>query len=263
MSTATAPTESTQVPTPAPVDVTGDRVPFTRLVGIELRKMVDTRAGMWMLVVMTTIGFLIAGGLVIWGQGGEDHAFSTFLGFIFMPMVMLLPIMGIMSATQEWSQRTGLATFTLVPRRGRVVGAKVAAAVALCLVLLLAGALAASLATLVSGGEFTLTGLSLAGLVLAAVIYTLQGVAFGAALLSTPMAIVASLALPTVWTILTAMIQRMQDVAAWLDLQLVTGPLTEGTMTGENWGQLATATAFWVGLPMAIGTYRILTREVK
>lgn len=263
MSTATAPIESTQVPTPAPVDVTGDRVPFTRLVGIELRKMVDTRAGMWMLVVMTTIGFLIAGGLVIWGQGGEDHAFSTFLGFIFMPMVMLLPIMGIMSSTQEWSQRTGLATFTLVPRRGRVVGAKVAAAVALCLVLLLAGALAASLATLVSGGDFTLTGLSLAGLVLAAVIYTLQGVAFGAALLSTPMAIVASLALPTIWTILTAMIQRMQDVAAWLDLQLVTGPLTEGTMTGENWGQLATATAFWVGLPMAIGTYRILTREVK
>ena len=118
MSTATAPTESTQAPTPAPVDVTGDRVPFTRLVGIELRKMVDTRAGMWMLVVMATIGFLIAGGLVIWGQGGEDHAFSTFLGFIFMPMVMLLPIMGIMSATQEWSQRTGLATFTLVPRRG-------------------------------------------------------------------------------------------------------------------------------------------------
>ena len=98
---------------------------------------------------------------------------------------------------------------------------------------------------------------------LAAVIYTLQGVAFGAALLSTPMAIVASLALPTVWTILTAMIQRMQDVAAWLDLQLVTGPLTEGTMTGENWGHLATATAVWVGLPMAIGTYRILTREVK
>ena len=119
-------------------------MPFTRLVGIELRKMVDTRAGMWMLVVMATIGFLIAGVLVIWGQGGEDHAFSTFLGFIFMPMVMLLPIMGIMSATQEWSQRTGLATFTLVPRRGRVVGAKVTAAVALCLVLLLAGALAAS-----------------------------------------------------------------------------------------------------------------------
>ena len=57
--------------------------------------------------------------------------------------------------------------------------------------------------------------------------------------------------------------RRVQDVAAWLDLQLVTGPLTEGTMTGENWGHLATATAVWVGLPMAIGTYRILTREVK
>lgn len=265
MSTATAPTTSTSgsTPTPAPVDISGDRMPFTRLVSIELRKMVDTRAGMWMLIVMAAIGFLIAGGLVIWGQGGDDHAFSTFLGFIFMPMVMLLPIMGIMSATQEWSQRTGLATFTLVPRRGRIVAAKVGAALVLCLVLLVAAGVAASLATLVSGGEFTLTGVSLAGLVIAALLFTLQGVAFGAAFLNTPIAIVASLALPTVWSILTAMIERMQDVAKWLDLQLVTGPLTEGTMTGENWGQLATASAFWVGLPLALGTYRILTREVK
>lgn len=271
MSTATAHTNNsaTTARPPAsaaerpPVDISGDRIPFVRLVSIEVRKMVDTRAGMWMLITMAAIGFLIAGGLVIWGQGGDDHAFSTFLGFIFMPMVMLLPIMGIMSATQEWSQRTGLATFTLVPRRGRIVAAKVAAALVLCLVLLVAAAMAASLATLVSGGEFSLAGVSLAGLVIAALIFTLQGVAFGAAFLNTPIAIVASLALPTVWTILTSMIERMQDVATWLDLQLVTGPLTEGTMTGENWGQLATAAAFWVGLPLAIGTYRILNREVK
>ena len=40
-------------------------------------------------------------------------------------------------------------------------------------------------------------------------------------------------------------------------------PLTEGTMTGEDWGQLATASLAWVGVPLAIGCYRILTREVK
>ena len=123
--------------------------------------------------------------------------------------------------------------------------------------------IAAMLGTLLGGGEFTLTGVSLAGVVLAGLLYTMQGVAFGAAFLNTPIAIVSSLVLPTVWTVLTAMSERMSDVARWLDLQLVTGPLTEGTMTGENWGQLATATAVWVGLPMAIGTYRILTREVK
>ena len=263
MTTTTAPSTTTD-PTPAPASIglAGDRIPFVRLVSIELRKMVDTRAGMWMLIAMAAISFLVAGGLLLWGQDGGEP-FTSFLGLIVTPTMILLPIMGIMSATQEWSQRTGLATFSLVPRRGRVIAAKVAASLVLSLVLLAAAGIAATLGTLLGGGEFTLTGVSLAGVVLAGLLYTMQGVAFGAAFLNTPIAIVSSLVLPTVWTVLTAMSERMSDVARWLDLQLVTGPLTEGTMTGENWGQLATATAVWVGLPMAIGTYRILTREVK
>ena len=44
---------------------------------------------------------------------------------------MLLPILGIMAATAEWTQRTGLVTFTLEPRRGRVVLAKALAALVL------------------------------------------------------------------------------------------------------------------------------------
>lgn len=263
MTTTTAPSTTTDpTPAPAPIGLAGDRIPFVRLVSIELRKMVDTRAGMWMLITMAAISFLVAGGLLLWGQDGGEP-FTSFLGLIVTPTMILLPIMGIMSATQEWSQRTGLATFSLVPRRGRVIAAKVAASLVLSLVLLVAAGIAATLGTLLGGGEFTLTGVSLAGVVLAGLLYTMQGVAFGAAFLNTPIAIVSSLVLPTVWTVLTAMSERMSDVARWLDLQLVTGPLTEGTMTGENWGQLATATAVWVGLPMAIGTYRILTREVK
>ena len=263
MTTTTAPSTTTDpTPAPAPIGLAGDRIPFVRLVSIELRKMVDTRAGMWMLITMAAISFLVAGGLLLWGHDGGEP-FTSFLGLIVTPTMILLPIMGIMSATQEWSQRTGLATFSLVPRRGRVIAAKVAASLVLSLVLLVAAGIAAMLGTLLGGGEFTLTGVSLAGVVLAGLLYTMQGVAFGAAFLNTPIAIVSSLVLPTVWTVLTAMSERMSDVARWLDLQLVTGPLTEGTMTGENWGQLATATAVWVGLPMAIGTYRILTREVK
>ncbi|MGN7249258.1 ABC transporter permease [Janibacter anophelis] len=268
MSTATT---TTDVPTTeptvrteaaAPVDISGDRIPFVRLVVIELRKMVDTRAGMWMLITMAGISFLVAAGLLLWGEDGGEP-FTNFLGLIVMPTMILLPIMGIMSATQEWSQRTGLATFTLVPRRGRIIAAKIAAALVLCLLLLTAAGAAAALGTALGGGEFSLTGISLAGVVLAGLIYTLQGVAFGAAFLNTPIAIVSSLVLPTVWTVLTAMSTWMSDAAQWLDLNVVTGPLTTGTMTGENWAQLATASLVWVGLPLAIGTHRILTREVK
>ena len=49
-------------------------------------------------------------------------------------ITLLLPIVGILLVTSEWSQRTAQVTFTLVPRRGRVLAAKVSASVVLALV---------------------------------------------------------------------------------------------------------------------------------
>ena len=39
-------------------------------------------------------------------------------------MTIILPMIAILSVTSEWSQRSGLTTFTLVPHRGRVILAK-------------------------------------------------------------------------------------------------------------------------------------------
>lgn len=254
--------DTADTPTTPPLDIRGDHIPFARLVDVELRKMVDTRAGLWMLVVMAAISVLVSAVLVIWGTPA-DQTFATYLGMIFIPLTVLLPVLGIMSATQEWSHRTWLATFTLVPRRGRVLTAKAVAALALTLGLLVVAAIAAAVATAISGGTFSLTGLSLVGVVITALLLTLQGVAFGAALLNTPLAIVGILVLPTVWMVLTSSISWMSDAARWLDLTVVTLPLTEGTMTAEAWGQLATSSAAWVLLPLAIGTRRVLTREIS
>ena len=41
--------------------------------------------------------------------------------------MILLPIIGILLVSSEWSQRTALITFTLVPKRMRVMSAKIAA----------------------------------------------------------------------------------------------------------------------------------------
>src|SRR3712207_8360666 len=46
-----------------------------------------------------------------------------------VPMTVILPIIAVLSVTSEWSQRSGLATFTLVPHRGRVLLAKAMAVV--------------------------------------------------------------------------------------------------------------------------------------
>src|SRR2546421_152111 len=46
---------------------------------------------------------------------------------------VLLPIVGLLAITSEWSQRTALTTFARVPRRERVIAAKLLAGVALAL----------------------------------------------------------------------------------------------------------------------------------
>ncbi|MCF6379969.1 ABC transporter permease [Nocardioides KLBMP 9356] len=238
-------------------------VPFSRTLRAELRKMVDTRSGRWMIVVMAAAAALILAGFVIWGPA-EDASFRGLVGLATLPLAMLLPIIGVMAATAEWSQRTGLVTFVLEPRRGRVVLAKALAALALAVVVLAAAVAAAALANVVGGtGEWDVSAAIAGGTVLALLVYVLQGVAFGLLFLNTPVAIVSVLVLPTVWSIATTAISSLEDVGRWLNLDTVTGPLFEGRMAGEDWARLVTSAAVWVLLPLAIGTYRVLHREVK
>lgn len=243
-------------------------VPFRRLLHAELRKLVDTRAGRWLVIVLAGISMLAVVAVLIWGED-TDITYEALFGVTALPLFVLLPVLGIMAATAEWSQRTGLVTFTLEPHRGRVVAAKVLAAVTLGLVVVACAAVAAALAHLVGiamrdvPGSWSVDGPLVSGLVLALVLYVLQGLAFGFVLLSTPLAIVAVLVLPTAWSVATGLVTSMQDVARWLDLSLVIDPLTNGTMTGEDWAHLGTAALLWIGLPMAVGCWRVLTREVK
>ena len=244
-------------------DLDGERgLPFLRLVRIELRKSVDTRAGRWLLITLAGIVALVSLALAIWGPEA-DQTFVSFLQAAFLPLTILVPVLGIMSATQEWSQRTGLTTFALEPRRGRVVAAKMVAGAALGLAVLAAAFAGAAVATALAGATWTLDGLSVAGVVLVVVLFTLQGVGFGLALLNTPLAIVATLVLPTVWSILSGLFSWFSDVAPWLDLSTATVPLLEGTLDGEAWGHLVTSTGLWVALPLAVGTWRVLRREIS
>lgn len=248
---------------PAPVALEGSPgVPFGRTFQAELRKMVDTRAGRWMVIVMAALTAVILAAFVIWGPA-EDATFANLLQFATIPLAMLLPIIGIMAATAEWSQRTGLVTFTLEPRRGRVVAAKALGALALGVVVLVVAVIAAALANLAGTSTWDLEAAAAAGLVLALLIYVLQGVAFGLLFLNTPVAIVSVLVLPTIWTIATMAVSWLEEAGEWINLDSVTAPLFEGEMAGQDWAQLGTGVGVWVLLPFAIGTYRVLTREVK
>lgn len=250
---------------PALADVRG--IPFTRLARVELRKMVDTRAGRWMLIVMSAISALIVAAMVIWGTPDES-TFSVFLGVTSFPLIVLLPIVGIMAATAEWSQRTGLVTFTLEPRRSRVLLAKVLAGVALGLVVVAASVAAAAIGHALSiglrgaAGDWAMPASLLLGFVVAMTIFVLQGLGFGFAILNTPVAIVASILLPTIWSIVGSF-PKLQTAATWLDINRTIDPLTSGSMSTSDWAHLGTASLVWIGIPLAVGAWRVLTREVK
>ena len=111
-------TTTTAVPT-----VTHHRIPLSRIVTTELRKTIDTRSGFWTVAAIVIVSMLTTGAVILWADL-EDLTYRTFTAAISVPLTLALPIIAILSVTSEWSQRTGLTTFALVPHRGRIVLAK-------------------------------------------------------------------------------------------------------------------------------------------
>ena len=66
--------------------------------------------------------------VILWAPDSE-LTYDTFAAAIGFPMSVILPMVAILSVTSEWTQRSGLTTFTLVPHRGRVIAAKAVATV--------------------------------------------------------------------------------------------------------------------------------------
>ncbi|MER7416580.1 ABC transporter permease [Micromonospora peucetia] len=238
-----------------------------RLTGVELRKLVDTRAGLWLLI---TIGLLAAALVVvqlIWTPDAEQ-TFANFFLPSMLPIGLLLPVLGILSITSEWSQRTALTTFALVPRRGRVVAAKLAAMVLAALASVLVSLVLAALGTLVAGatggaGSWRMEWALLLHAVVLQTANVLMGAGFGLLLLNTPLAIVGYLLLPTLWSILGEMIRPLQGPAGWLDTGRTMEPLLTPDVTAEQWGRFGVSLLVWLAVPLVAGLVRTLRREVS
>ena len=249
---------------------TAHRVPsisVARLVPVELRKLADTRSGMWLLIVIA-LASVATGLILLLAAPDAEQTFAGFFTFAQLPAGILLPVLGILSMTSEWSQRTALTTFTLVPQRGKVIGAKLIAAVVIAVLATASTALFAGVFNLLAsatGGDAAWTigwQLVLQCLTLQ-VLFVLMGAGFGALLQNSPLAIVGFFALPMVWTILGSTISALRDAAGWLDINTTTTALTEATMTSGQWGRLGVSAAVWVLVPLIAGTVRVLRREVS
>jgi ABC-2 type transport system permease protein len=256
----------------SPERVAPEPIPFTRILGVELRKMFDTRSGFWLMASIGITAVLATAATIVFAPEDElDYeAFASAIGF---PMTVILPMIAILLVTSEWSQRSGLTTFTLLPRRGRAISAKatVAVGVAVASMILAAGigAVGNIVGTAIAGVDTTwnigLEEFSL--IVLANVIGLLMGFMLGVLMRNSAAAIVAyfvyALLLPTISSYLASTQQWWADNAAWFDFNYATSALFNEHLTGEQWAQLGTAGLIWLVVPLAVGLRLVLRSEVK
>lgn len=242
-------------------------VPFGRTLHAELRKLVDTRAGLWMLIAIMSSTVLFMAPTVM-NLPLSDLRFVDLTVMATMPQMLLLPVIGILAATGEWSQRTGLVTFVLEPRRGRVVLAKLLAALALGLASF-AAAVATGAAANAAGivlrhgdGSWALDWVMLGSFSLMQVLLVAQGVGFGLVLQSTPAAIAAYYLLPTVWSVAASAVVWLQTAPAWLDMTQAVAPLLSDGMTSGAWVDLGISSTLWVVVPLLVGSWRVSRREI-
>jgi ABC-2 type transport system permease protein len=239
-----------------------------QLVRVELRKTYDTRAGFWLLLVIALAAVAVVTLMGVFADD-PDRNLASYLSATQFPVAFLLPVLGILAVTSEWSQRTAMTTFTLVPRRSRVLVAKLVATVLLALAAIAATLVAAALANLATivftdaPASWSLEGDLLPGIVLVQVVNIVVGVAFGLMLLSSPLAIVLYFVLPSIFGIIVSLVDALDWVQRWLDLNSTTTPLYDGTMASENWPRLATSLALWLALPLVIGWFRVQRSEVS
>lgn len=256
---------------PTTLDVTGTpQVPMSRLVKVELRKMIDTKAGAWLLGV---IAFVTLAAIILFGllANEEDRTFSNFAGFAGTPQGFLLPVMAILLITQEWGQRTAMVTFTLEPHRGRILYAKVLGALLIGAVMFGLALALALFSSVVFGGGNAFDDFAIADIGVFALLQLLgilQGLAFGLVFLNSAVAIVLFFVLPSIFGIVGEIWVRFrEDIAAWIDFGTAQLPLIEGdgasSVTGQEWLQLGVTAIIWVGLPLALGAWRMLRAELK
>ena len=238
-----------------------------QLTRVELRKSADTRAGFWLLLVVALASLAVVT-LQLFFADEPDKTFAAYFATSQLPVGLLLPVLGILLVTSEWSQRTAMTTFALVPARSRVLTAKVLAAMVLGLLGVAAAAVASALAALLTpvltsdATDWSLSGAQVGQVVLVQVISVLIGVAFGMLLLSSPLAIVLYFVLPTVVTIVSNTVGALTWMRDWLDLTTTTAPMYDGTLDGQGWAQVATSVALWGVVPMVAGWVRIERSEI-
>ena len=251
---------------------TYEPIPMHTIMGVELRKMFNTRSGFWLMSSIVILAVIATGAVVLFAPT-EELTYGSFAAAIGIPMTIVLPIIAALSITSEWSQRTGLTTFTMVPSRSRVVRGQ-------------AGRHRADRHRRHPDGPRgrrvgNIVGSNLAGVPttwdmdVADVLYILagnglgllMGFTLGVLFRNSAAAVVGyfvyAMVLPTLSALLAGAQEWYADAQRWVDFQFNQGSLFDGGFDATEWTQLAVTGTAWLLLPLAFGLWRVLRSEVK
>ncbi len=243
------------------IDNTAHRAPgLPRTWLVELRKLVDTRSGLTLVLVAVILAGASGGGILL----VDDHVtltrITTMAG---MPGGLVAAVTAILLVAGERTHRTALITYTLTPRRGQVVAAKAAATVTLALsvtlLALMAALIIAPVGTALTGAavDWSLDWMVLAEFTAINTTMALSGWALAYAFGNAPAAIVLLL----VWEMASNIISLAGPVAAeimtWLDQAAISYLMTDPTWA--DLGRAATGLTAWIVFPAVIG----ITHEVR
>src|SRR5215218_8632412 len=113
------------------------------------------RAGFWLLLATVALTALVVG-IAGFALEEQERTLRDILSIAVQPVTIVMPIVGILLVSSEWSQRTSLLTFTLVPDRSRVLVAKLLAGIVLALIALQLSLAAAAVGTAAVDDDWSL-----------------------------------------------------------------------------------------------------------
>ncbi|NYE03102.1 ABC-type transport system involved in multi-copper enzyme maturation permease subunit [Kineosphaera limosa] len=240
---------------------------------MELRKMFDTRSGFWLLMSIGVLSVVATVAVIVFAPD-RDVNYLTFASALGFPMSVILPMIAILGVTSEWSQRSGLTTFTLVPSRAKVISAKAIATLVVGVTsMLLAGVFGAvgNLAGSAIVGTDTVWNIGLAvaaQIILGNLVGMAIGFTLGVVFRNSPAAIVGyfvlSFVLPGVLILLAQVREWFADLQPWIDWSVTQEMLFTGEISSaQEWTQLASTTAIWIIVPLAAGLTLLRRSEVK
>ena len=226
------------------------------LTGLEIRKSLSTRSGRAVAlaaVLLAPLGILLAS-----LSGDETLPAVLVLGFTGMLTALVLLALGVLSTAGEWGNRSIQTTFLLVPRRGRIIAAKVAAMTGLGAVLaaLSVAISAAMLQVIPDPVTWDLAGRAAVTVVAASAAFAVIGAGIGAAVGNAPAALTGTYltvlgVLPIVATVKPEISEKLDPVGAMITI----------VQHGPSTTPIAVITG-WVVVSTVLGTFITRRRSV-